>query len=276
MAIPMRFLEIRLSKKHISVEVQSVNEPILKVENIHTFIGKHHILQGVSFEAMNNAVTVLMGRNGAGKSTVLKAVMGILSSSVGRIIYKGEEISEKKSYEIARKGIVYVPEDRGLFSKLTVGENIRLAILREKDRTVNLRAEKALNMFPDLKRFWNSKAEILSGGQKQMLTIARAVVSDADLSLLDEPSKGLAPILVDLLADTIEKIKEHTTVILVEQNFYMASRVGDNVCILNDGMSVYNDVMEALVHDDGIKSRYLGVSKTDNPNFGNKTRKIVS
>jgi branched-chain amino acid transport system ATP-binding protein len=252
-----------------------VNEPILKVENIHTFIGKHHILQGVSFEAMNNAVTVLMGRNGAGKSTVLKTIMGILSSSVGRIIYKGKEINKKKSYEIAREGIVFVPEDRGLFSKLTVGENIRLAILRDKDRTMNLRVEKVLNMFPDLKRFWNSKAEILSGGQKQMLAIARAVVSDADLSLLDEPSKGLAPILVDLLANTIEKIKEHTTVILVEQNFHMASRVGDNFCILDDGMSVYSGVMEALVHDDGIKSRYLGVSKTDNSNFENITRKIV-
>ena len=235
-----------------------MNETILKVEDAHTFIGHHHILQGLSFEARADAVTVLIGRNGAGKSTTLRTVMGLLPPSRGKILFNGKEIQNKKPYEIARMGIGFVPEDMGIFSSLTVEENMRVAMLTEDDAATQ-RLVRTLDLFKDLKNFWRAQAGILSGGQKQMLAIARAIVNETSLLLIDEPSKGLAPIIVDALIEAINQIKKHSVVILVEQNFYMASRVGDHYYILDDGLAVHSGEMADLADDDELKKRYLGI-----------------
>ena len=239
-----------------------MSETILKTEAIHTFIGQHHILQGISFEAKADAVTVLIGRNGAGKSSTLKTVMGLLPAAEGKIIFKGEEIQSKKPYHIARLGIGFVPENMGIFSDLTVEENMQVAMLREDAATAE-RLEKVLDMFTALRDFWRAKAGILSGGQKQMLAIARAIVNDTALLLIDEPTKGLAPIIINALIDAINQIKQHSVVVLVEQNFYMASSVGDHFYILDDGMVVHSGAMEDLVQDEEMQSKYLGISKAD-------------
>ncbi len=235
-----------------------MNEAILTVEDAHTFIGHHHILQGLSFEAAADAVTVLIGRNGAGKSTTLRTVMGLLPATRGTIIFKGQEIQGKKPYEIARLGLGFVPEDMGIFANLTVEENMRVAMLVEDEATAE-RLERTLDMFKDLKNFWRAQAGILSGGQKQMLAIARAIVNETALLLIDEPSKGLAPIIVDALIEAINQIKMHSVVVLVEQNFYMASSVGDHFYILDDGITVRSGPMAELVDDHELKRRYLGI-----------------
>jgi branched-chain amino acid transport system ATP-binding protein len=241
-------------------EGPNVNETILTVEDVHTFIGHHHILQGLSFEARADAVTVLIGRNGAGKSTTLRTVMGLWPPSQGIVKYNGQEIQKKKPYEIARLGIGFVPEDMGIFANLTVEENMRVAMLVE-DEATGRRLEWTLEMFQDLKNFWRAQAGILSGGQKQMLAIARAIVNETSLLLIDEPSKGLAPIIVEALIEAINQIKEHSVVVLVEQNFYMASRVGDRFYIMDDGKAVQSGNMTDLIDNDELKSRYLGISK---------------
>jgi branched-chain amino acid transport system ATP-binding protein len=253
---------MKRSERPISGEVPAVNEAILEAEGVHTFIGQHHVLQGVSFQSMPEAVTVLIGRNGAGKSTTLRTIMSLLLPSEGRIMFKGEEIHRKKPYEIARLGIGFVPEDMGIFTQLTVEENMRVAMLSEDQETAR-RLEKILEMFTDIKKFWHAKAGHLSGGQKQMLAIARAIVNDTALLLIDEPSKGLAPIVVDSLIESIKRIKESSVVVLVEQNFYMASTVGDHFHILDDGVVVRSGIMEDLIRDEGLKSRYLGISRSD-------------
>jgi branched-chain amino acid transport system ATP-binding protein len=150
----------------------------------------------------------------------------------------------------------------GIFANLTVEENMRVAMLYENEATTK-RLERTLDMFPDLRNFWRAQAGILSGGQKQMLAIARAIVNDTALLLIDEPSKGLAPIIVEALIEAINQIKEHSVVVLVEQNFYMASSVGDHFYILDDGTVVHSGNMAELVDDDELKSRYLGISKTE-------------
>jgi branched-chain amino acid transport system ATP-binding protein len=237
-----------------------VSETILKSEGIHTFIGQHHILQGISFEAKADAVTVLIGRNGAGKSSTLKTIMGLLPAAEGKIIFKGQEIQSKKPYDIARLGIGFVPEHMGIFADLTVEENMQVATLREDSATAE-RLEQVLEMFTALRDFWRAKAGILSGGQKQMLAIARAIVNDTALLLIDEPTKGLAPIIINALIDAINQIKQNSVVILVEQNFYMASSVGDHFYILDDGKVVHSGIMEELVQDEEMQSKYLGISK---------------
>jgi branched-chain amino acid transport system ATP-binding protein len=160
-------------------------------------------------------------------------------------------------------GIGFIPEDMGIFASLTVEENMRVAMLVE-DEATGQRLEQTLDMFRDLKNFWKAQAGILSGGQKQMLAIARAIVNETSLLLIDEPSKGLAPIVVDALIEAINQIKEHSVVVLVEQNFYMASCVGDHFYILDDGMVVHSGNMEDLVDDEELKSRFLGISKAGN------------
>ncbi len=238
-----------------------MSETILKTEAIHTFIGQHHILQGVSFEARADAVTVLIGRNGAGKSSTLKTVMGLLPASEGKIIFKGKEIQSRKPYDIARLGIGFVPENMGIFADLTVEENMQVAMLREDAATAE-RLESVLEMFTALRDFWRAKAGILSGGQKQMLAIARAIINDTALLLIDEPTKGLAPIIINALIDAINQIKQHSVVVLVEQNFYMASSVGDYFFILDDGKVVHSGAMAELVQDEEMQSKYLGISKS--------------
>lgn len=236
-----------------------MSEAVLIVDGIHAFIGKHHILQGVSFEVYPGRVTVLLGRNGAGKTTTFRTIMGLLSPPKGEILFKQRAIHHKKSFEIARLGIGFVPEDRGLFNYLTVEENIRVAMLQE-DQDARKRLEVILDIFPDLRKFWKSKAGILSGGQKQMLAIARPLVNENALVLIDEPSKGLAPIVIEHLIEAIHKLKEHTTIILVEQNFYMAGRLGTDFYILDDGRTAHKGQMEELIRNEELKKKYLGIS----------------
>lgn len=241
------------------MEEALVPDPLLQVEGIHTHIGKHHILQGVSFEVFPGEVTVLLGRNGAGKTTTLRSIMGLLPPSRGRILFKNRAIQNMKPFEIARLGIGFVPEDRGLFNFLTVEENFRVAMLQKNGDTEE-RMEFILDVFPDLKKFWKSKAGILSGGQKQMLAIARPLVNRNELLLIDEPSKGLAPIIIEHLIEAIHRLKEHAMIILVEQNFYMASKLGNDFHLFDDGRTVHKGQMEKLVRNEELKKKYLGIS----------------
>jgi branched-chain amino acid transport system ATP-binding protein len=232
---------------------------LLKLNQIETFIGQYHILQGVSLEVKKGEVTVLLGRNGAGKTTTLRTIMGLNPASKGSVVYKGEEIQALPTYTIAQKGIGYVPEDQGIFAGLTVEENMKVAIQKENEETNN-RLEYILNLFPDLKKFWKKPGGLLSGGQKQMLSIARAYVNDNELLLIDEPSKGLAPIVVEKVMESILQMKDQTTIVLVEQNFMMASTIGDCFYIIDDGRTVSNGTMKQLKEDEEMKRKYLGIA----------------
>lgn len=233
-------------------------DSILTMNEVHTHIAQHHILQGVSLSVTPGRPTVLLGRNGAGKSSTLRAVVGLNPVSSGKITFNTEPIQGVKPYDIARKGIGFVAEDRAVFYSLTVEENMRLSMLEENDQnTAHL--DTVLALFPDLKRLWRCEAGLLSGGQKQMLAIARAFVNDHQLLLIDEPSKGLAPIVVDQVGESLKQIGEKTTVILVEQNFHLASMVGLDYFILDDGRVVHQGLMEELADDHEVKQKYLGI-----------------
>lgn len=232
---------------------------LLTLKNIETHIGQYHILQGVSLEVKKGEVTVLLGRNGAGKTTTLRTIMGLNPASKGSIVFKGDEIQALPTYTIAQKGIGYVPEDQGIFAGLTVEENMKVAIQKENEET-NKRLDYILTLFPDLKKFWKKPGGLLSGGQKQMLSIARAYVNDNELLLIDEPSKGLAPIVVEKVMESILQMKDQTTIVLVEQNFMMASTIGDCFYIIDDGRTVSNGTMNQLKEDEEMKRKYLGIA----------------
>ena len=236
-----------------------MTEPVLSLGGVHTHIGLHHILQGVDFEVAPGRATVLLGRNGAGKSTTLRTIMGLTPASAGSIAFQGREIQHLKPYQIARLGMGFVPEDQAVLYHLTVAENFRLAMFEENEAAWE-RMETIFELFPDLKRFWHQKAGVLSGGQKQMLAIARAFVNDHAVLLIDEPSKGLAPIVVRHLGESLNHIKDKTTVILVEQNFYLASMVGQDYYILDDGLVAHGGLMAELVEDHELKQKYLGIA----------------
>lgn len=231
---------------------------LLKVENVHTHIGQYHILQGISFEAREGEVSVLLGRNGAGKTTTLKTIMGLTPASKGSVTFDGHDITKKATHTIANSGIGYVPEDQGIFGDLTVEENMKVAMRIENDAAFE-RQDYVLQLFPDLKTFWKKDGGHLSGGQKQMLAMARAFVNDSKVLLIDEPSKGLAPIVIEKVMEAITEMKKSTTIILVEQNFMMASRIGDTYTLIDDGETVDSGLMKDLVHNEEVKRKYLGI-----------------
>jgi branched-chain amino acid transport system ATP-binding protein len=232
---------------------------ILKINNLHTYIEQFHILQGVSIDVQPESVTVILGRNGAGKTTTMRSIIGLTPGKSGEILFQNENIMGLPAYEVAKKGIGYVPEDQGIFGDLTVEENMRVA-MRKEDRETMERQEWLLQLFPDLKIAWKRKGGNLSGGQKQMLSISRALVNDNPLLLIDEPSKGLAPIMVEKVMEALQIIKKKTTVLLVEQNFMMASMIGDSFYIIDDGQTVLNGTMEQLRGDNELKRKYLGIA----------------
>jgi branched-chain amino acid transport system ATP-binding protein len=241
-----------------SVDSTTGPDPVLEVEDVHTWIGRHHILQGVSLRTRPGAVTVLLGRNGAGKTTTLRSIVGLLHPARGAIRFEGRSIHGRPAYEVVRLGIGYVPEGQGIFATLTVEENLRVAMRRE-DAASRARREAMQALFPDLARFRDRPAGTLSGGQKQMLAIARAFMNESRLLLIDEPSKGLAPIVVEHLVEALRAMRAQATVLLVEQNFAMASALADDFYLIDDGRTVRQGAMAALVADHDLKRRYLGL-----------------
>ncbi|MER1989592.1 MAG: ABC transporter ATP-binding protein [Solibacillus isronensis] len=231
---------------------------ILTLERVETFISQYHILQGINFEAKAGEVSVLLGRNGAGKTTTLRTIMGLTPASKGAIHFDGKDITKMTPYDIANSGIGYVPEDQGIFGQLTVEENMKVAIRKETDATMQKQAY-ILELFPDLKKFWKKQGGNLSGGQKQMLAMARAFVNDSKLLLIDEPSKGLAPIVIEKVMEAITEMKKHTSIVLVEQNFMMASKIGDTFTLIDDGRTVQSGEMQGLIEDEQLKRKYLGI-----------------
>jgi branched-chain amino acid transport system ATP-binding protein len=241
--------------------------PLLQLSGVHTHIGAYHILQGVDFDVPAGKVTMLLGRNGAGKTTTLRTIMGLWPVSRGNIQFDDETIAgtqgQTSTPDIARLGIAYVPENMGIFADLTVRENLLLAA--RKARTVDhmdtRRLEWLFGHFPALKKFWLYPAGKLSGGQKQMLAIARAMVEPRRLLLIDEPSKGLAPAIVQNLIAALRDLKtSDTTVLLVEQNFAVARALGDRVVVMDNGHIVYSGAMATLAGDRGLQEKFLGLS----------------
>lgn len=231
---------------------------ILEVQDIHTFIGQFHILEGVSVSVPRGSVTVLLGRNGAGKTTTLKSIMGMTPPAQGTILFEGKSLVGKRSYAIAQMGIGYVPEHRAIFKDLSVAENLQIA--ERKSGDLARKADLIFELFPDLKRLYHLPGGSLSGGQQQMLAIARALVPDNALLLIDEPSEGLAPVIIEHLMSAIRKLSAQSTVLLVEQNFRMASKLADHYVIIDDGKSPVSGKMDDLVRDEALIQRYLGVA----------------
>jgi branched-chain amino acid transport system ATP-binding protein len=243
--------------------MSAASTPLLQLQGVHTHIGAYHILHGVDFGVPEGEVTMLLGRNGAGKSTTLRTIMGLWQASAGELRFKGERLNGQTTPEIAERGIAYVPENMGIFTDLTVQENIVLAARRAR-RAAELDAQRLewiFGLFPALKKFWLYPAGKLSGGQKQMLAVARAIVEPRALILIDEPSKGLAPSIIQNMTRAFRELKaQRTTVLMVEQNFQMACAVGDTVAVMDDGRVVHRGRMAELADDEALQQRLLGLS----------------
>ncbi len=231
---------------------------ILEVNSIHTFIGQFHILEGITLSVAEGSITALLGRNGAGKTTTLKSIIGLRPPREGKVVFAGDDIRGRRPYDIAALGIGYVPENRAIFRDLSVEENLRIAERKKGDLT--RKQDFIFNLFPDLKRLSKLRGSQLSGGQQQMLAIARALVPDNRLLLIDEPSEGLAPILIEQLMESIRRLSAHTTVLLVEQNFRMASQLADHYYLIDDGKSIQQGGMQDLVNDRATIQRFLGAA----------------
>ncbi|MDR3671627.1 MAG: ABC transporter ATP-binding protein [Holophaga sp.] len=240
-----------------------MNAPLLKLEGVHTHIGAYHILHGVDLTVARGEMTVLLGRNGAGKTTTLRTIMGLWRTSQGSVQFQGEDIGSHPTPEIAQRGIAYVPENMGVFSDLTVCENMVLAARSAKDaRGIDAkRLDWMFGLFPALKRFWQHPAGLLSGGQKQMLAVARAIIEPRALLLVDEPSKGLAPAIILNMLEAFRELKQtDTTILLVEQNFNFARQLGDRVAVMDGGRIVHAGTMAALAGDESLQQHLLGLS----------------
>ena len=236
---------------------------LLELRGVHTHIGAYHILHGVDLAVPEGEVTVLLGRNGAGKTTTLRTVMGLWRASAGTLHFRGQPMATMSTPDIARAGIAYVPENMGIFTDLTVRENLLLAARAARhERDIDAaRLHWIFGLFPALQTFWLYPAGKLSGGQKQMLAIARAICEPRALLLIDEPSKGLAPSIIANLVKALRELKaQKTTILLVEQNFNMARALGDHVAVMDDGRVVHHGRMSALAADEALQQRLLGLS----------------
>ena len=226
---------------------------LISVSDLHVYYGESHVLQGVDFDVPEGGVTALLGRNGVGKTTTLRALMGLVGSR-GSITFDGAEIANAPTHKIVRRGVGYVPEDRDVFASLTVDENLRLA-----ERDAEPRYELVYDLFPELKQRGKQLAGTLSGGQQQMVAIARALLNDNRVLLVDEPTKGLAPLLVTEVARVLERVSELTTVLLVEQNLGVVGRVARDAVVLDTGRVVHIGPAQELLADKPMIHRMLGV-----------------
>lgn len=230
----------------------------LEVDDVHTFIGQYHILQGVTLAVDSGEILALLGRNGAGKTTTLKTIIGLTPPRTGVVALAGEELQGRPTYDITALGIGYVPEHRAIFRDLSVLENLLLAEHKKGD--FEARSDLIFGLFPDLKRLIKLPGTNLSGGQQQMLAVARALVPDNRLLLIDEPTEGLAPVIVEQMVESIRQLAQHTVVILVEQNFRVAAELAKRYVIVEQGRSVKSGVMGDLVDDEETIRRYLGAA----------------
>ena len=240
-----------------------MSQHLLTVEGVHTHIGAYHILHGVDLQVPRGQLTMLLGRNGAGKTTTLRTIMGLWQASQGRISFNGQDITKKHTPQIADLGIAYVPENMGIFADLTVKENMVLAARQAKTAAQidQARLQWIFKLFPAVEKFWNHPAGKLSGGQKQMLAVSRAIVEPRELLIVDEPSKGLAPAIINNMISAFQQLKASgVTILLVEQNINFAKRLGDTVAVMDDGRVVHAGTMAELAADEGLQQRLLGLS----------------
>jgi branched-chain amino acid transport system ATP-binding protein len=236
-----------------------VTENLLTLSGVHTHIGHYHILQGVDLAVPRGELTMLLGRNGAGKTTTLRTILGLWRASAGAIRFEEADIGKRDTPSIANLGIAYVPESMGIFAGLTVRENLVLAARRGPPDEARL--DWIFRFFPPMKKFWELPAGNLSGGQKQMLSISRAIVEPRKLVLIDEPTKGLAPAIINNLIEAFAELKKtDTTILMVEQNFHAAKSLGDSVAVMDAGRIVHAGRMAELAADDALQTRLLGLS----------------
>jgi branched-chain amino acid transport system ATP-binding protein len=231
---------------------------ILEMYDVHTYIAGFHILEGVTLTAEHGKLTILLGRNGSGKTTTIKTIMGLTPARSGEILFQGKPIQKMHDFEIPWLGISLVPEGRDVFSQLTVEENLLIAVRKGKN-VPKQRLDYIVNIFPPMKDLFKKKGGNLSGGEKQMVAVARALVNEDELLLIDEPTKGLAPIMVESMRLALAEIKKNATIILVEQNFEFASSIADDFLIMEHGKIACVGKIEDLINNEEIQRRYLGV-----------------
>ena len=234
---------------------------MLKVTDLHAYYGLSHVLQGISLDVLDHQIACLLGRNGAGKSTTLKSIMGIVPPRKdGKITYDNKSLENVSPEFIARLGISYVPEERRIFPELSVTENLKIAQFYARPRNNGWTIEKIRDLFPVLEKRKDSPGSHLSGGEQQMLAIARALISNPELILMDEPSEGLAPLLVQTIAETIKQIRnDRISVLLVEQNFEMTVELGNTFYIINKGQIVFTGSREDIQKQEEVRKQYLSV-----------------
>jgi len=240
-----------------------MNENLLTLQGVHTHIGAYHILHGVDLTIPRGKLTMLLGRNGAGKTTTLRTIMGLWKASQGKIAFNGQDITAMPTPQIASMNVAYVPENMGIFSDLTVKENMLLAARYAKTtgQMDTKRLEWIFKLFPAVEKFWNHPAGKLSGGQKQMLAVSRAIVEPRELLIIDEPSKGLAPAIINNMIDAFGELKASgVTILLVEQNINFAKRLGDTVAVMDNGVVVHAGSMKELAEDEALQQSLLGLA----------------
>ena len=240
-----------------------MSDMLLTLEGVHTHIGAYHILHGVDLAVPRGQLTMLLGRNGAGKTTTLRTIMGLWPASKGRITFNGRDITALQTPQIAGLNIAYVPENMGIFSDLTVKENMLLAArqARHAAQMDSARLEWIFKLFPAVEKFWNHPAGKLSGGQKQMLAVSRAIVEPRELLIVDEPSKGLAPAIINNMIDAFQQLKASgVTILLVEQNINFAKRLGDTVAVMDNGVVVHAGSMAELAASEALQTSLLGLA----------------
>ncbi len=231
---------------------------MLKVEGLHAFYGKSHVLHGVHFEVNAGEIVALLGRNGSGRSTTAKAVMGMVDCA-GSVQWKGEEVQGRKAFEIAHRGIGYVPENRDIFPKLTVHQNLMLGE-KGRGRQSRWNFDDMYEMFPRLKERQHTEAGVLSGGEQQMLTLCRTLMGDPDLIIIDEPTEGLAPKIVELVGEYLKKLKDRgISVLLIEQKLTIAMAISDRTLVMGHGSIVFEGTPEALRNDSYTRKEWLEV-----------------